>query len=1021
MSKSTSKKKMPDRSRPGSTTAALSIGSNQDGSDKSATGEKNFMKLTHKNLVTGTWNVRTLFASGKVDELEHELAGYQWDIVGLAETRWTGMGETRTNGGNKIWFSGHDSKHQHGVAFIVNKKTIGSVLGCAPLSCRLISIRLSAKPNNITIMQVYAPTTDYDDQDIEEFYEQLEKAIKSTPKKDILIIQGDFNAKIGPDAYDQWAGTTGRFTIGETNDRGLRLLEFASTHRLTIANSLFPHKPSRITTWHSPNGKTHNQIDFILTPKRFKSSINRAKTRTFPGADIGSDHDLVLMAFKIKLKARLQKDTPRIKFDLEKLRDPEIAKEFQATVGGKFAALNLIDKDINELTNALNESLTESAEQILGKRRPKHNPWMTNEILNLCDQRRALKCKKHTNEEGALAYKEANNKVRKSIREAKENWLDEQCAHIEKGMAKGNSKQAFDTLKKITRTQVNKTSAIEDANGTLLTENEEVLKRWTEYCEELYNFPIHPDTNILNQPTITVKEPSPLPVLKEEVEEAIRRLPDGKSPGADNIPAELIKHGGEPVLRLLTTICQKLWQTKEWPNEWTQSLIIPLPKKGNLRKCQNYRTISLISHASKVMLKILLNRLKRESEEHLSEEQAGFRSGRSTVEQIFNCRVLMEKHLQHQRKLFHNFIDFKKAFDRVWHDGLWHTLRSMGIEEGLIQAIQALYSSSSSAVILNSSIGEFFKTTVGVRQGCLLSPVLFNLFLETILKDTLHNFQSTISIGGRSLSNLRFADDIDLIAGSNEELQELTTRLTNSAQAHGMEVSHEKSKTLVNSTDNTTAEIKMGDETLENVSSFKYLGATLTTDGRSTQEIKIRLGLATSAVTKLHRIWKSKDINFPTKMKLYNSLVLSIFLYGCESWTMTAETTKRVQSFETKCMRKLLGISWKDRKTNEYVLSQVELLAGPQEPLLSVIKRRKLSWFGHVTRHTSLPKTILQGTLEGGRKRGRQPKSWMDNIKDWTRMDSPTLIRQAEDRTGWRKLTRDATLMSPLRPFRSGE
>ena len=136
---------------------------------------------------------------------------------------------------------------------------------------------------------------------------------------------------------------------------------------------------------------------------------------------------------------------------------------------------------------------------------------------------------------------------------------------------------------------------------------------------------------------------------------------------------------------------------------------------------------------------------------------------------------------------------------------------------------------------------------------------------------------------------------------------------------------------------------------------------------------------------------------------------------------MTAETTKRVQTFETKCFRRMLGISWSDRKTNDFVRTQVISRAGPQEPLLATIKRRKLTWFGQVTRHNSLPKTILQGTLEGGRKRGRQAKSWLDNIKEWTRMDTPTLIRKAEYRASWSRLAHSASLMSPLRPQRSGE
>ena len=119
----------------------------------------------------------------------------------------------------------------------------------------------------------------------------------------------------------------------------------------------------------------------------------------------------------------------------------------------------------------------------------------------------------------------------------------------------------------------------------------------------------------------------------------------GKLAGVDNIPAELVKGGGEDVITALTTICNKIWQTWEWPSPRTQSLVVTLPKKGNLQQCQNYRTISLISHPSKVMLKIILNRLKPQAEKIIAEEQAGFREGRSTTEQLFNLHILCEKYL----------------------------------------------------------------------------------------------------------------------------------------------------------------------------------------------------------------------------------------------------------------------------------------------------------------------------------------------------------------------------------------
>ena len=119
------------------------------------------------------------------------------------------------------------------------------------------------------------------------------------------------------------------------------------------------------------------------------------------------------------------------------------------------------------------------------------------------------------------------------------------------------------------------------------------------------------------------------------------------------------------------------------------------------------------------MLRVILNRLKAKAEELLAEEQVGFKPGWSTVEHIFNCRVIIQKNLQNQRDLFHNLIDFKKACNRIFHAGLGQVLRSFIIDEGLVQGIQALYGNSSSAVLLNSQLGEFFRTTMGVRQGCL--------------------------------------------------------------------------------------------------------------------------------------------------------------------------------------------------------------------------------------------------------------------------------------------------------------
>ena len=170
------------------------------------------------------------------------------------------------------------------------------------------------------------------------------------------------------------------------------------------------------------------------------------------------------------------------------------------------------------------------------------------------------------------------------------------------------------------------------------------------------------------------------------------------------------------------------------------------------------------------MLKIILNRLKPQAEKIIAEEQAGFTAARSTAEQIFNLRILREKYLQHQQDLYYIFIDFKKALDRVWHAALWAIMKNYNISANLIRVVKHLCDKATSAVLFNGSIRDQFRTTVGVRQGCLLSPTLFYIFLERIMTDALEDHEGTVGIGGRTITNLRFTDDIDGLAAEEEEL-----------------------------------------------------------------------------------------------------------------------------------------------------------------------------------------------------------------------------------------------------------
>ena len=283
------------------------------------------------------------------------------------------------------------------------------------------------------------------------------------------------------------------------------------------------------------------------------------------------------------------------------------------------------------------------------------------------------------------------------------------------------------------------------------------------------------------------------------------------------------------------------------------------------------------------------------------------------------------------------------------------------------------------------------------------------------MTDALENHTSTVSIGGRTVTNLKFADDIDGLAGNEEELARLVKRLDETSTRYGMEISAEKTKMMRNSDEPIKTKITVSGQQLETVNKFKYLGAIISQEG-SKPEVHARIAQTTGALTKLRPIWKDRNISVKSKLRLLYALVISILLYACESWTLTAELQRKIQATEMRCFRRLLGISYTDHVTNEEVRSRVKQHMSHYEDLLSTVKRRKLKWYGHVTRSCGLSKTILQGTVQGRRRRGRQRKRWTDNIAEWTGKSFAQTQALAKQREKWRHLTRLSVMQRPYDP-----
>ena len=217
------------------------------------------VRCCKKLHTVGTWNVRTM-NQGKLDVVKAEMSRLNISILGISEIKWTGMGHF-TSDEHQIFYSGHETQRRNGVAIIVDKVWSKSVLGYNPKNDRTISIRFQGKPINITVIQVYAPTTDAKENEMEQFYADLQQLLDAAPKKDAIVIMGDWNAKVGSTTT---AGITGKFGLGVRNEAGERLVDFCQNNSVLIANTFFQQPKRRLYTWTSSGGQYRNQIDYIL-------------------------------------------------------------------------------------------------------------------------------------------------------------------------------------------------------------------------------------------------------------------------------------------------------------------------------------------------------------------------------------------------------------------------------------------------------------------------------------------------------------------------------------------------------------------------------------------------------------------------------------------------------------------------------------------------------------------------------------------------------------------------------------
>ena len=213
-------------------------------------------------------------------------------------------------------------------------------------------------------------------------------------------------------------------------------------------------------------------------------------------------------------------------------------------------------------------------------------------------------------------------------------------------------------------------------------------------------------------------------ILECEVKWALGSLTTNKASGCDEIPVDLFQILKDDAVKVLHSICQQIWETQQWLQDWKKSVFIPIPKKGNAKECSNYHTIALISHASKLVLKILQARLYLYVNRELPDVQAGFRKGRGTRDQIANIHWIIEKAREFQKNIYFCFINYAKAMDSVDHNKLWKILKEMGIPDHLTCLLRNLYAGQEATVRTGYGTIDWFQIRKGVHQGCILWPCL---------------------------------------------------------------------------------------------------------------------------------------------------------------------------------------------------------------------------------------------------------------------------------------------------------
>ena len=976
-----------------------------------------------------------------------ELRRYRIDIAALSETRFPGEGQLKEVGsGYTFFWSGRspEERRESGVGFAIRNELVNKLSSLPKgVNDRLMSLKIPISKNRHAVfISAYAPTMTNPDDIKEKFYEDLDNLLKTVPSKDKLFVLGDFNARVGTD-FQTWEGIIGRNGVGKCNSNGLLLLKTCAEHSLLITNTVYrlPHRNR--TSWMHPRSKHWHLIDYVITRRRDRQDV--LITKSMCGADCYTDHKLIVSRLSLRIlpKRRPQGQKVAKKVNITKLKVKETKDKFVNALNSGLKDINICPTDPEENWKNIKGLLQTTALETLGPVKRKHHDWFDEndpEIQSLLDHKHKIHLaflneKSQANKD---RYNNARRNLETKLNEMRNTWLSEKAEEIELASEQHDSKRLYSSLKALYGPQSSGSCPLLSSDGSkLLTDKQEIRDRWAEHSDTVLNRPSTISDSAINKlPQVKVNESLDALPTTDEVKKAIKELSCGKAPGSDAIPAEVYKEGGPELTQKITELFISIWNTENVPQDFKDASIVYLYKnKGNRNCCDNYRGISLLSIAGKILARLLLNRLLAHLEQDLlPESQCGFREGRGTADMIFAARQLQEKFREQNRELFTTYVDLTKAFDTVSRLGLWKIMAKFGIPDKFIAIIRSFHEGMQASVSVEGESSNSFGVNNGVKQGCVLAPTLFSIMFTGMLKITFQDNTDCISIEWRTdggcLFNLQrlkartlvcqaflrdflFADDCGLNADSQEAMQRTMDKLSEACDAFGLTISIKKTEVLYqpvpgSQIDQEPPAIMVKGQALRTVNKFIYLGSALTSDTQLDVEVSNRIAKACASFGRLReKAWDRKGITLKTKLKVYRAVVLRSLLHACETWTTYLRHEKILNRFHINCLKKLLHITWKDKIPDTEILERTGLSCVQTE-----LRKNRIRWAGHVRRMPNhrIPKQLLYCKLsEGERSVGRPMKRFKDCLKDSLKdfgIDHDSWEVRAADRPTWRSLIR---------------